>query len=597
MSRSENNKNQTQNPASLQKGIRAFLLTAVSAGIVCTAFGYTGMAQAQMQRGLPVPAQHFLFGKSMVHQAAYNEAVTQGTVGGEKLSSDGAAIKAFYESRDYKPYWTDSRRNLEKARAVVALLQDSWTQGLNPDEYHVKKLSELLADGNRDEDRLELLMTDAAGRYGRDMTGMRVNAAAANESAKYWRQPLAYNEILTRIGNTENPKRVLEDLAPKGVFYNRLREELIRLSQESGTHDSILPIRLGGKPFYPGDRSTDVAALRTRLGVTHDSRRGPENYYDDETAAAVMNFQRENGLDADGVIGPKTLALLNLDTRAQMAQVIANMERLRWMDEKKPERYILVNIPSQRLWAVDKGEVVHEMDVIVGKPDRQTKTFKAEIQGIRFNPKWNVPMGIKVKDFLPKLREDPTYLSQKGIEIYLGTGSERRTIDGTEIDWSSMTRADMSRLTMVQRQGANNALGRIRVLMPNDYDIYLHDTNTPEYFEKSKRTLSSGCVRMSHPEDIARFVLSRNEGWSDEKMQRTLERGATAEVMASTPFPVYLVYQTMWLDSEGRLVYGDDVYKRDQRLLKVLADAGGLHILKSGVTRYADISGPATRKF
>ncbi len=596
MSRSENNKNNLAQSAPSHKKIRGFLLAAVSAGLVCTAFGYTGMAQAQMQMNLTVPAKHFLFGKTMIHQAAYNESVTQGALGEHKLS-DKAAIKSFYEARDYKPYWTDSRRNFEKTRAVVALLQDSWTQGLNPNEYHVNEISALLADEGRDEDRLEMLMTDAVGRYGRDMSGMRVSAAAANETAKYWRQPLAYGEILTRINQSEKPQNVLEGLTPKGAFYNRLRDELIKLSRERSQYDSILPIKLTGKTFYPGDRSNDMPALRTRLGVTHNPSRGPENFYDDKTASAVMNFQREHGLDADGVIGPKTLALINRGTREQIEQVIANMERLRWMDDQKPERYILVNIPSQRLWAVENGEVAHEMDVIVGKPDRQTKAFKAEVQGIRFNPKWNVPMGIKVKDFLPKLREDPTYLAQKGIEIYEGSGSERRTIDGTEIDWANMSRADMGRLTMVQQQGANNALGRIRVLMPNDYDIYLHDTNTPEYFEKTNRTLSSGCVRISHPEDIARFVLAHNTGWSDEKMQRTLDRGATAEVMAQEPFPVYIVYQTMWLDAEGRLVYGDDVYKRDRRLLKVLADAGALHIPESSKTRYADAAGAASKKF
>jgi murein L,D-transpeptidase YcbB/YkuD len=429
------------------------------------------------------------------------------------------------------------------------------------------------------------------------MTGMRVNANAAQEVSKYWRQPMAYADFLAQVNETDNPKALIEKLAPQGKFYAALRDELIRLSRESSRKENQPPLRFTGKTFYPGDRSADMPALRARLDVTHNPKKGPENFYDDDPAAAVMRFQRENGLDADGVIGQKTLALLNRNVRSQMEQVVANMERLRWMDTEKPERYILVNIPSQRLWAVEKGDVVHEMDVIVGKPERQTKAFKAEVQGIRFNPKWNVPPGIKVKDFLPKLREDPTYLAQKGIQIYVGSGADRRTIDGTEIDWSTMRASDMNRLTMVQQEGANNALGRIRVLMPNDYDIYLHDTNTPEYFNKSKRTLSSGCVRMSHPEDIARFVLSSNPGWSEQKMQQTLARGSTAEVMAKNPFPVYIVYQTMWLDAEGRLVYGEDVYKRDQRLIKVLADAGSLHIPGSDSTRVAERADSSTKKF
>lgn len=593
MSRLENNnKGQEQNPS--YRKVKGFLLTAVSVGIICSAVGTSGIAQAQMQVSLP--SKEFFFGNSLLKQAAYNESITQGAVGEQKLS-DGAAIKAFYEARDHKALWTNSRSNIEKARRVSALLADSWTHGLNPAEYHVNEIQELLSNDDRDDARLELLMTDAVARYGRDMSGMRVNAAAANEHAKYWRQPMAFADVLTSISTANDPEAALKDLKPHSAFYDRLREELITLSKEHKKYDGILPIKLTGKTFYPGDHSEGVMSLRARLGVDYDSQLGSETLYDDKTAAAVMDFQRQNGLDADGVIGPKTLALINRGVREQMEQVIANMERLRWMDDRKPDRYILVNIPSQRLWAVDKGEVKHEMDVIVGKPDRQTKAFKAEVQGIRFNPQWNVPMGIKMKDFLPKLREDPTYLSQKGIEVFEGSGSGSRSVDPTEVDWSSMTSGEMSKLRMVQRQGANNALGRIRVLMPNDFDIYLHDTNTPEYFEKTQRTLSSGCVRLSHPEDIARFVLSRNEGWSDEKMEAIIERGATSEVAAAEPFPVYIVYQTMWLDSDGRLVYGQDVYKRDSRLIKVLADAKDFHIPESSGTRFAEAVDSPSKKF
>ena len=582
MSRLENkNQNKTLSPS--YKKMRVFLLAAVSVGVVATAGGgYAGIAQAQMA----LPGTEFLFGRNLLKQAAYGESIAQGTVGASKLSDSGA-INAFYELRDHKPFWTGSRNNTEKTRGVLTLLQDAWTHGLNPAEYHVDEISDLLSAEDIDSTRLELLMTDAVARYGRDMTGMRVNAAAANEYAKFWRQPLAFADVLTRLSASENAKNTLEDLAPQNAFYDRLREELVRMNRERASYDDVLPIKLTGKTFYPGDHSAGVVSLRKRLGVEHDSDMGPENFYDDRTASALMKFQRENGLDADGVIGPKTLELLNRSNRDQMEQVIANLERLRWMDEQKPDRYIMVNIPSQRLWAVDNGNVVHEMDVIVGKPERQTKAFKAEVQGIRFNPKWNVPMGIKMKDFLPKLQQDSSYLAQKGIEIYEGSGSSRRTVDPASVDWSAMSRGEMSRLSMVQRQGANNALGRIRVLMPNDFDIYLHDTNTPEYFEKTQRTLSSGCVRLSHPEDIARFVLSRNEGWSDEKMEAMIERGATSEVAAAAPFPVYIVYQTMWLDGDGRLVYGADVYKQDRRLIKVLAQGNDFHIPESAGTRLA----------
>lgn len=549
------------------------------------------MAQGQFT----VPGKDMLFTTSLLKQASYGESMALGTVGPQKLS-DRDAIQSFYETREHKPLWTGTKGNIEKAQAILSLLQDSWTHGLNPADYHTDEI-EALMQAEADDARLELLMTDAVARYGHDMTGMRVNAAAANEHAKFWRQPMPVADVLLRVTKADDPKSALENLAPQNNFYSKLREELVRLSRENAKFDDILPIKLGGRTFYPGDHHPGVKSLRQRLDVEYNSVYGPEDMYDDKTAAAVMDFQREHNLDPDGVVGPKTLALLNRSHRDQMEQVIANLERLRWMDEEKPDRYIMVNIPSQTLWAVDRGNVAYEMPVIVGKPERQTKAFRAEIKGIRFNPNWTVPMGIKMKDFLPKLKEDPTYLSQKGIEIYQGSGKSRRTIDGTEIDWSSMSSRDMNQLSMVQRQGANNALGRIRVLMPNDFDIYLHDTNTPEYFEKTQRTLSSGCVRLSQPEDIARFVLSRNPDWTDEKMDALIDKGSTVEVSAAEPFPVFIVYQTMWLDRDGRLVYGPDVYKQDHRLIKVMASAKDFHIPESAATRLAEAVDNNVNKF
>lgn len=550
------------------------------------------MAQGQFG----VPSQSLFFGNNISRHASYSESLASGALGSHKLS-DGTAIEALYESRDHKPLWTGNRTNTEKARNVLGVLKESWTHGLNPQDYHVPQITDLLEGSSKDELKLELLLTDAVARYGRDMTGMRVNAVAANEHAKFWRQPRSYEDILMLVSSQQDPRAALNDLAPDDAFYQRLREELIRLSRESADYDSILPIKLGGGLFYPGDFSKSVSALRQRLGVAYNPELGPENRYDDDTAAALMDFQRKHNLEPDGVVGPKTLSLLNRKHKDQIHQVIANLERLRWMEEDHPDRYILVNIPSQTLWAIDDGKVEYEMAVIVGKPDRPTNAFKSEVRGIRFNPNWTVPMGIKMKDFLPKLQEDPTYLMQKGIEIFEGTGAERRTVDPLEVDWSAVTRSDMNRFRMVQGQGDNNALGRIRVLMPNDFDIYLHDTNTPEYFKKSERTLSSGCVRVSRPEDIARFVLSRNEGWNDQKMEAAIARGNTSEVAAAEPFPVYIVYQTMWLDDQDRLVYGPDVYKRDQRLIKVMAQNNNFHIPESSSTELAGVVDNSGNKF
>jgi murein L,D-transpeptidase YcbB/YkuD len=236
---------------------------------------------------------------------------------------------------------------------------------------------------------------------------------------------------------------------------------------------------------------------------------------------------------------------------------------------------VLVNIPSQTLWAVEDGQIAAKMAVVVGKPERPTKAFRAQITGIRFNPTWTVPPNIKTKDMLPLLQEDPHALSDRGIEFIEGDGAGARTIDPAGIDWKNISKGELARIRMVQSAGDHNALGRIRVLMPNEYDIYMHDTNHPEFFNMSQRTESSGCIRLSQPADMARFVLAQNKGWSDEKMNALIEAGKTVEVPAAERFPVFVLYQTVWPDGDGGLVYGADIYGEDRRLLKALETING----------------------
>jgi murein L,D-transpeptidase YcbB/YkuD len=211
------------------------------------------------------------------------------------------------------------------------------------------------------------------------------------------------------------------------------------------------------------------------------------------------------------------------------------------------------------------------MPVVVGKPDRPTHAFRAEITGIRFNPTWTVPMGIKVKDMLPQLQEDPNALADKGIDIM----EDGETIDPSSIDWQSISRSELNHIRMVQSAGEHNALGRIRVLMPNEFDIYLHDTNHPEFFNLVERTASSGCIRLSQPEQMARFVLAHNKGWSDKKMDALIARGTTSEVPVAEKLPVYIIYQTLWKADDGSLIYGPDVYGEDKRLISALSAING----------------------
>ena len=505
--------------------------------------------------------------QKMVYKVSISNALERGKLGGIRFK-DKKAMRDFYVAREKQPFWDQG-----EAREMLELIANSWTHGLNPENYHFSEIREMMQGGfASSQGELELLLTDAAIRYGQDVSGMRIDPNSINSSADYWQQPYTALSVLEQISASRDPVKRLEKMSPQHKLYKALQEELVKLSEERAAYDHVLPMSFGGDHhFTPGEVSRDVPNLRIRLGVTYDEANGNPNYYDDKTAAAVMQFQREHNLEPDGIVGPQTLQVLNLTNRARMEQVVANLERQRWLTQTLPERYLLVNIPQQILWAVEDGRVEHEMKVVVGMPWRRTKDFKSDVTGVRLNPTWTAPLSIKMKDLLPKAQEDPGYLVNKGIEVIRGYGSEAQTLDPYSVDWANMTWSEMGKLRMVQSSGDHNALGRVRILMPNKYNIYFHDTNHPEFFERTQRTYSSGCVRLSEPEKIAQFVMKGTDGWSSSDFDRIVNTGKMTDLKIDKPFPAYIVYHTMWMDTKGKLVFGADVYKRDKELLEVLA--------------------------
>lgn len=483
---------------------------------------------------------------------------------------NGALLKAFYQERGMRTIWLRGATDFQpRAKAVVEILQNSWTHGLNPDNYHVPRLIEMTAMGGAmDRQEFDLLLSDGVIRYARDLTGMRGKHNPNDRADKYWRQPMEPEDILEKVVLAGDPVRQLHTLEPNGKLYQTLRSELTSLAAMAQTEKTV-SIPAGLKP---GRAHKDIPLLREKLGSSSAVDQ-PESY-DDALASEVMTLQRRNGQRADGVLRAETLKAINAPAKDKMVQIIANMERLRWMEQGRPDRYILVNIPSASLWAVDDGKVAMEMPVIIGKTARPTYSFKTEITGVRFNPNWTVPPTIKNVDFLPMLQNDPEALVKRGIRItYKGN-----LVDPTKVEWATVTAKDLSMVKMIQDPGDDNPLGKVRVIMENPYNIYLHDTNHREMFENDDRALSSGCIRVAEPERLADFILKNNKDWSWNGMRKMIDSGRMRNVESEEKIPVYITYQTIWLDSEGKLIYGRDVYGQDARLAEILKRAKGIHI-------------------
>ena len=498
-------------------------------------------------------------------------------------------IDAFYLERDGEPLWVEGKRISESGKELFAVLQHSWMHGLNPDLYYVPEISAILSeiDGSNQEQalRLELLLTSGYIRYIQDLSGMRVSAYDLDLRQKDWLQRIPAQQALKQLPEDLNNISVfLKDKGPQTATYKRLKKELVKLVQdnvESGLGNALLRFE---RSIYPGKSDEYIPELRERLGI--QEKYAENRYvYDSDLVKAVKVFQSENGLTPDGIIGKQTLFALNHRKSDKIQQLILNMERLRWVADEKPDRFIVVNIPSARLWAIDNGSISFTMPVIVGRKDRPTLSFVTKINGVRFNPSWSVPPTVKKEDILPHMQKNPAYLADKGMELRDGYGKDSLSLDPQSIDWHNISEAELHSLNMVQIPGNHNPLGHIRILMPNEHNIYLHDTNEKSLFYNSDRAQSSGCIRMKYPEKVAAFALKNRTGWIPEQMDEILETGETKDIYVQNDVAVYLLYYTVWVNDKDQIVYGQDIYDWDKLLYHHLEKLDGIPIImdNSGV--------------
>lgn len=493
---------------------------------------------------------------------------------------DASALKEFYSSRQNEAFWMSSTGIYSKGEKMFKTIEESWTHGLNPETYHYSDIKGLLNDQNAQaKQNLDILLSDAFVRYVADLSGMRVSGKVFGLDEDEWKKSIPAAQALQMLADSGlDIEDELRGVEPQGQTYAFMRKELMRLvnARPKNEKEHLLPISLSGV-LRPGYGHDAVPLLREYFGLPKVETNNWATY-DDDLAAAVISFQRSNGLKADGVIGPSTMSVINQGNTQKIEQLVVNMERLRWDDvTTRGDRYVVVNIPSAMLWAIDDGKVAFEMPVVVGKPERATQAFKTVITGIRLNPDWTVPPTIKAKDILPKLVEDPEFYSVVGMRMMSGYGPDAYEIDPYTVDWANITSSELHSIRMVQSPGINNPLGFYRVIMPNPYNIYLHDTTRPELFSENYRALSSGCVRIRDPKKMTEFILQDMSGWSGSRIDRIIESRKKMDVMIEEPIPVSLLYYTTWVNESGAVEYGQDVYGYDKKLLSELQKIDGYY--------------------
>lgn len=488
-------------------------------------------------------------------------------------------VISFYQQRDFAPLWVDEGQGLiDKANVVISELERAWQHGLNPQKYLDKDI--LGANYSRRKSvlaRSEFLLSYGLALYAHDMTSMRVDPKAIKQHEEYWRKPIAPSVVLNTVAEQSDLRSYIHSLEPQNGLYKRLKKEYVQMVTSDEFHQPQVEVTYAGI-IQPGQSHKTVAQFRARMGMPKLD--GMDNYvYDDALVEKISAFQKDNGLKTDGVLGPQTVKYLNRTARERADQLLANMERMRWIEPDRPKKYIEVNIPSMSLWGFEDGQATLNMPVIVGRTYRPTKSFVAEITGVRINPRWTVPHRIRTQDYWPKMKEDPSVLLEKKIDVIEGYGHEAIYHDPTAIDWKNMGWREFNKYRLVQQPGDHNALGRIRVLMPNQHVIYLHDTNHPELFDQDYRSESSGCIRLKYPEKVAEFILKGNDiEWGTPRMQEIYDSLKPKDLMVEHKMPIYILYQTNWLNARGEIVYGPDLYKEDRKLIAALDKQGDYYV-------------------
>jgi L,D-transpeptidase YcbB len=320
-----------------------------------------------------------------------------------------------------------------------------------------------------------------------------------------------------------------------------------------------------------GDRGPRVASLRRRLHASGDLDSGNDSdVYDRNVAGAVARFRRRHGLPGDSIADQATLGAMNVPVEQRIRQMEINLDRYRWLPAELTERYVLVNIPDYRLYAYDDGKRKFEQRVIVGDQyTNATPVFADSMTYLVFRPEWNVPPGILAREILPRLRDDDHYdLAARGLEVVDSVG--RLVRDASEIDWDDIDRTKPLAYHIRQKPGPTNALGRVKFMFPNRFNIYLHDTPSRKLFQRERRTLSHGCVRVENPVQLAEFALDGQDGWDAGKIDEALTDSGKPKsqvVSLRQPLPVYLLYLTAFVQN-GQVQFRNDPYGKDRRALE-----------------------------
>ena len=499
--------------------------------------------------------------RGLAKTAAFKQAIAA-------AAAEDEAIATFYRQTDYQQIFTGPD-DAARREALLSALATAGDHALPVARYDLNGLMQTLRDvrSQRDLGRAEVAAARAFLTYARDVqTGAlepsRVDSGIVRDIPR--RDPVT---LLQDFAEAQ-PRAYMRGLAPRTPEYARLMKEKMRLQRLIAAGGWGEAVRSGA--LKPGAEGAEVIALRNRLIAMDYLPRTVSVSYDAAMQQAVQRFQADHGLETDGVAGPSTLQEVNVPASKRLESVVVAMERERWLNFDRGSRHVLVNIADFSAKIVDDGEVTFRTRSVVGADasDRRTPEFSDQMEHMVINPTWHIPRSIVTKEYLPQMQRNPNAVSHLNVVDNRG-----RVVPRGAVNFRAYT-ARTFPFAMKQPPSQTNALGLVKFMFPNKYNIYLHDTPSKSLFARESRAFSHGCVRLGDPFDFAYALLAPQTDNPEAFFQAKLRSGQETTVKLDQPVPVHLIYRTAVAEPQGKINFRRDVYGRDARLFDALVAAG-----------------------
>jgi murein L,D-transpeptidase YcbB/YkuD len=485
----------------------------------------------------------------------------------------------FYQPLEWQLAWTRDGRVTPQARALITLFEHADAKGINAVDYDGSRWDARLralerSAGEADLARFDVAVSISLMRYISDLHIGRINPRNIQFDLDIEQKKYYLPKLLTDIKESADPAAILAAIEPPYPEYKRLQAALAtyrRIASEAAS-EAPLPEQATVKAGEAYAHAPQLARMLQRVGdlpagATIDAK---HLAYDGPSVDALKKFQARHGLEPTGTLGPKTLHQLNVPLGFRVKQIQWALERWRWAPTQFDAPPIVVNIPEFVLHAWDEGgKPALNMRVVVGKAfSHQTPVFAADMKYLVLRPYWNVPPSIQAKELVPKIEKNAGFLARNGYELVTPDGA---LVSGGS-DKATLAKLRNNELQIRQKPGANNALGLVKFMFPNQNNVYLHSTPSQELFSRSRRDFSHGCIRVEFPVDLAAWVLRGQPEWTADKIRASMHaEGEPTVVVMKRPVPIMIIYTTATVDENGELHFFEDIYGHDTTLENALA--------------------------